>query len=125
MTGKNKKELLKENLELKEELANIKTKYDQLSDRIKSLETEFKCNKCSDRTSANLTSVKKHQSQDIPLVYKCEQCRKEFDEEWKLNSHLKVCTMNKCDQCDKSFKYLEIKKKHVQISHENLRMSLF
>ena len=101
MTGKNKKELLKENSELKEELADIKLKYDQLSERIKSLETEFKCNKC-DRTSTNSTSVKKHQSRDISLVYKCEQCRKE--------SHLKVCKMNKCDECDKFFKYLKIKK---------------
>ena len=121
MVGKNKKELLKENSELKEELADITTKYDKLSERIKTLETELKCNKCV-RTSENSTNVKKHPDQHIPLMYNCDKCRKEFDEEWKLNSHLKVCKVNKCDQCDKSFKYIEIKKKHVQISHENFKI---
>ena len=121
MTGKNKKELQKENSELKEELTDIKTKYDELLERIKSLEKDLNCNKC-DKSSANSSSVKKHQNEHIPLIYECEQCRKEFDEEWKLGSHLKVCKMIKCDQCEKSFKYLEIKKKHVQISHENLRI---
>ena len=121
ITGKNKPELLTENSELEEELTDIKTKYDELSERIKSLETEIKCNKC-DKTSANSTSVKKHQHQLISSAHKCDQCRKEFDEEWKLNTHLKVCRINKCDQCDKSFKCLEIKKKHVQISHENFNI---
>lgn len=118
MSVKNKKELQRENSELKEELTVIKSKYDDLSEKLKSLETGFKCNKC-DENLANSTAVKKHKTTESPSIFKCEQCRKVFDQEWKLCSHLKLCKMNGCDQCDKSFKCLELKKKHVLISHEN------
>ena len=51
-------------------------------------------------------------------IFKCDMCEYEFDEEWKRSAHSKIHKY-KCEQCEKSFKYLDIKRKHVAISHEN------
>ena len=41
MTGKNKKELQRENSELKEEFTVKQSKYDELSDKLKSFQFQF------------------------------------------------------------------------------------
>ena len=55
-------------------------------------------------------------------VYKCDNCEKEFDEEWKLRAHMKTHKNFKCENCEKTFANIDIKKKHVLISHENVKL---
>ena len=128
MTGKNKKELQKENSELKEELNDIKTKYDELSGKLTSLETRMetrnpKCNKC-DKTFPNSSTVRNHQvdHSSLNINFKCDQCERKFDEDWKLSAHIKEHAKKKCDRCNKVFKCEDIKKKHIQITHENVKL---
>ena len=54
--------------------------------------------------------------------YKCDQCNKEFNEEWKMSAHRKIHTKYQCDQCEKSFQYLDIKKKHILVTHEKTKL---
>ena len=51
-----------------------------------------------------------------------DNCEKYFSEKWKLNTHLKTCTINKCDVCDKTVKSSDLKKKHILIAHENFKI---
>ena len=108
MAGKSKKELQYENSKLKEEVKNLTTKNEELSNN-------SKCKTC-DENSKNL---KKHK--DIHGIFKCVQCEKEFTEQWKMIAHMKLHDKYQCEQCEKTFKYADIKKKHIQISHENVK----
>ena len=68
--------------------------------------------------------MKKHKSNkrsDIE-IFKCLECNKEFNEEWKMSAHLKLHQKYKCDQCEKTFKYLDVKTKHVQVKHQNAKL---
>ena len=47
---------------------------------------------------------------------------REFKEEWMLSAHMKTHEQYRCEQCDKTFKHLDIKKKHVLIQHENAKL---
>ena len=67
----------------------------------------------------NLTGLKKHD--DNYGIFKCVRCEKEFDEQWKLSAHMKIHEKYQCEQCEKSFKYADIKKKHILITHENAK----
>ena len=55
-------------------------------------------------------------------TFKCDQCDKEFNGEWKLCAHLKNHKKYTCEQCSKTFSYLNAKVKHIQISHENQKI---
>ena len=55
-------------------------------------------------------------------VFKCDHCDSEFNDKWKMNAHLKKHEKHKCEQCDKTFKYLDINKKHILVSHENVKL---
>ena len=57
-----------------------------------------------------------------PQVFKCDQCTKEFNEEWKMKAHTKKHKRYQCEQCEKTFEYLDIKKKYVLIYHENNKL---
>ena len=57
-----------------------------------------------------------------PQVFKCDQCTKEFNEEWKMKAHKKKHKKFQCEQCEKNFESLDIKKKHVLIYHENTKL---
>ena len=35
--------------------------------------------------------------------FKCDDCEKSFNEEWKLNAHKKSHAVHYCDHCEKSF----------------------
>ena len=133
MTGKNKKELQAENVKLKEELADITAKYDnlkvaqeshqrkcQLDNDNDKKKPNLNCTRC-DATFESLKKLKEHKGNEHKSekeFFKCDMCEYEFDEEWKRSAHSKMHKY-KCEQCDKCFKYLEIKRKHVAISHEN------
>ena len=54
-------------------------------------------------------------------LYKCIQCEKEFNEEWKFSAHMKIHKKYECEKCGKTFKYLDIKIKHVQVQHEKAK----
>ena len=56
------------------------------------------------------------------MVFKCGTCEKEFCEEWKLKAHVKTHNNFKCEQCEKTFANLDVKKKHVLITHENVKL---
>ena len=130
MTGKTKKELQVENNLLKEEIQELKLENEDLSKKCKKLETKcnetvkknssFKCKICEENFE-NLKSLKKHQNihKSQKGDFKCADCEKEFDEEWKINAHIKTHKNFKCDKCEKTFKYQDIKTKHMQISHGN------
>ena len=52
-------------------------------------------------------------------TFKCNNCEKTFDEVWKLNAN--SSSHSSCEFCGKVFRQEEIKQRHVQISHENLK----
>ena len=85
--------------------------------------TNFKCSNC-DKSFKTYKDLKKHKSEHEVTneVYECSQCDKTFNEDWKMNAHIKTHQKFKCDKCDKSFKFLELLTKHVKISHENVKL---
>ena len=123
MNGKTKKVLEEENSNLKNELENLKLENESLKSNCKCNEekavksTNFKCNKC-DKSFGTFKDFKKHKSEhdNQGELLKCGQCDKTFDEDWKMNAHMKSHKNYQCDQCGKKFKYLEILKKHKQIT---------
>ena len=54
--------------------------------------------------------------------FECDECKRCFDEEWKMSAHLKSHKKYACNQCDKTFKWEDVLKKHVRISHENVKL---
>lgn len=119
MTGKTKKEIQNENIALRKELNEIKSKYEQLSEKTAS---NVKCNNC-EKTSVTAGDVSKPQDYRNSVIQtKCDHCGKVFNEQWKMTAHLKTCKQNQCEMCDKTFKYEELKKKHMLITHENFRI---
>ena len=93
--------------------------FDNLSEEHKSLQTQLKqekekenhkCNKC-ENNSENLPNLKKHRSDHMatsPQVFKCDQCIKDFNDEWKMKAHKKKHKRFQCEQCEKNFEYLYI-----------------
>ena len=55
-------------------------------------------------------------------VFNCSKCDKTFNEDWKLNAHMKLHKNYQCDQCSKNVKYEDLMRKHVKIYHENVKM---
>ena len=132
MTAKTNKEFQTENSDLTFKLNNLKQNFDKLSSEHKNLQktlqlekekTNKQCNKC-DRKLDKESSVKKlrNDQKSKTMVFKCDKCDKEFSEEWKLRAHVKTHSNFKCEKCEKTFVNLDIKKKHVLISHENVRL---
>ena len=127
MTGKSKKELQAENAEIKKELSDLRISHAQLAEEFKCLKdrntTNIVCNKC-ENIFEKLPEVRKphddHTSSN--QIFRCDHCEREFDEKWKLSAHLRTCKNNKCDVCDKTFKYEDLKKKHMLITHENFKI---
>ena len=96
MAAKNKKELQKENNEIKKELADVKNHYSNLLEEFRRLEAKtvsnFKCNKC-DKNLEDLEKVKNPQedSYSARQIFNCDHCKNNFNEKWKLTAHLKTC----------------------------------
>ena len=131
---KNKKEMQAENSLLKEEICKMKVEFSELSEKYINLQKQssleiaqdkqvFKCDRC-DYISESLTGLKKHKQihENVIEDFKCGDCGREFDEEWKMSAHEKKHAKIKCNRCDKSFKYLETMKKHEKIAHENTKL---
>ena len=55
-------------------------------------------------------------------MFECDDCKRCFDEEWKLSGHLKSHKKYACNKCDKTFKWQDVMEKHVRISHENVKL---
>ena len=132
MPAKTNKELKSENSELTLRFNNLKQNFDKLSSEHKILQTKLlleqekvdqKRNNC-DESIGKEVDLKKHKNRQksTNVVFKCEKCGKEFSEEWKLRAHVKTHGNYKCEKCDKTFVNLDIKKKHVLISHENMKL---
>ena len=132
MPVKTKKELQNDYSEMKERLNIFKVKFDKLSEEHKTLQAELiiekekNKNRCknSDKSFETTTNMKKHENDkdSKTRVFKCDHCDSEFKEKWKMNAHLKQHEKHKCEQCGKTFKYQDIKKKHVLVSHENVKL---
>jgi hypothetical protein len=126
MTAKSNKEWETENSELQEKLIILKQNFEKLSAEHKTLQTEKRNPKCKtcEKNPGSKVSLKKHKTVHEPSknAFKCDECAKDFNEEWMLSAHLKTHKKYKCEKCDKSFKYLDIKKKHVLIQHENTKL---
>ena len=125
MTAKTKKELQAENVLLKEELAEIKTKFKKLTEKYKNVQQHkqiptFQCQKCSKNFQSS-EDFKKHMIEHRQKgdTFSCDLCGSEFTEEWKMLAHKKNHTKFNCEKCDKKFKYQVIKEKHMSISHGN------
>ena len=126
MTGKSKKDLESENTLLKQENDNLKNKLVEIYEKYENLQTKGKpttfvkrnkilrCEKC-DQNFESLTDLKDHKDEHRVNsdTFKCDQCDKEFDEEWKLCAHLKNHKKYSCDQCSKTFSYINAKNKHI------------
>ena len=129
MSGKtqNKKELQKENNEIKKELSDVKNHYSNLLEEYRTLESKttssFKCSRCEKSLESFQIVNKPQEDHDFTKeIFECDHCEKEFNENWKLNAHLKVCKVKRCDVCDKTFKYTDLLKKHKLIAHENFKI---
>ena len=79
----------------------------------------FKCDKC-DYSCESAPDLKKNQDSHkvVSGHFKCDDCGREFNEEWKKNAHVKIHTKFDCNQCGKTFKYSETMRKHERIVHE-------
>ena len=129
MTGKTKKEFQAENLELREKLKMVEYNFENLSDEHKTLQTNFiiekekrnMCNNCEKNLDRS-NNFEKHKNRSSMGVFKCEQCKKEFDQEWKKRAHEKKHKKYQCDKCDECFEYQDIMKKHKLVSHENTKL---
>ena len=122
MTGQTKKDLQAQNSLLKEELADIKAKFAQLSKKYKILEesepnSPFQCHKCSKKFQCH-EDLKYHLNnhKDNKETFKCAECDSEFNEQWKMLAHKKNHTQFKCEMSEKIFNSQLIKEKHVSIS---------
>ena len=62
------------------------------------------------------------EKENTHTTFKCLYCKKEFNEEWKKQAHMKIHKKYPCNLCDKTFKYLDIMKKHVLIVHEKAKL---
>ena len=130
MTGKNKKELQSENSEMKERLNILQINFEKLSEEHKALQVELiqekEKNKRNngDKSTETLKDLRKHNNkhESQTEVFKCDFCNKDFNEQWKMCAHIKKHDKHKCELCDKTFKYLDIKKKHILVSHEGVKL---
>ena len=131
MSTKTNKDFQTENSELIEKLNTLRHNFENLSDDHKKLQEEkrnFKCKNCKcnncEKKVEKAKNLKKHRSEENSgnMVFICDLCNKEFNEKWMMNAHRKKHRMHKCDRCDKTFKYQDIKKKHILITHENVKL---
>ena len=135
MTKKTVKDLTLEISQIKVDYANLKTEFDTLSTKYENLEKmyeeclnikkslTFKCNKC-DEEFESLVILNRHKRIHTPsnVMLKCDVCEKLFNEEWKLSAHIKTHEKYECNQCEKTFTNLDVKEKHVNISHEDVNI---
>ena len=93
MTAKTKRELQAENVLLKEQLADMKTKFSELTEKYKNMQQNkqiqsFKCHKSSKNFQCS-EDLKKHMKKhgDESDTFNCDLCELEFNGEWKMLAH--------------------------------------
>ena len=95
----------------------LESKYDELDSKKKD---NLKGNKCVERfeTSSDLQNHNKikHFKKG---KFNCDDCEKCFVEEWKFTAHKKSHSAYPCDQCEKTFKFNEMKEKHIEAAHRD------
>ena len=105
------KEVSLKNIEIDKLTASYKSlaiKYEDLETQFKQLQSRnpstFKCTLCEDNF-ASKNDLKTHIKDEHAGSFKCDMCRKVFDEEWKFNAHKKCHKDYPCDKCDKVFNH--------------------
>ena len=133
MTKKTVKELDLEFNLIKKELKDLQNNFDALATKYENLEAKyeecisrkiksFKCNLC-DVELGNKKELQKHKRNlHTNDSFQCSECEQTFNEEWKLNAHLKSHKKYSCDYCERTFKYEDTKEKHVKIAHEDYKL---
>ena len=107
---------------LKEEFETLHKKYDMMMKKPFGSDAVKMCNACG--VSMNTAREYKdhmrcyHSKESM----KCSECERIFDEEWKLNAHLKKHKEFSCQQCEQTFKYEDIIEKHIAIAHEGMKL---
>ena len=134
MTRKTVKDLEVEIVQLKQKLENVISTFDTLQMKYETLEAKveecgkkrsmLKCKKCVKEFEIpgdlRLHILNEHKSNKE--TFKCSKCGKTFNEEWKLNANAKSHNQHKCELCEQTFKYENLKQKHVKIVHENIKL---
>ena len=113
MSAKSNKELETQNSELTKRLDNLQINFEKRSEEHKILqgkllETERRilhCNNC-EKSPGIKTAVKKHRTnhETTKTVFKCNQCEREFNEEWMMSARVKAHKKYTCETCDTTFK---------------------
>ena len=124
-------ENLKENHEkelnqLKKQHKDLKTAFKQISNKN---DVDFsdngnakKCSECG-LTLKSEREYKMHMRiHSSERSFVCTKCERVFDENWKLNAHMKKHREHPCQFCEKSFKFKDILEKHVKITHESYKL---
>ena len=77
-----------------------------------------KCKHCNFSTNSATKMVGHMTRHEKP---KCDKCQKEFDDQAKLNIHIKQehILAHICNQCNKNFKHEAELKSHIQSVHKN------
>ena len=86
----------------------------------------FRCGECQEEFVKQNSITRHRKTHNLKkgrvLILKCDLCERTFDENRKLNAYRKNPVIYKCNQCEKSFICQEIKEKHIQISHKNVKL---
>ena len=107
---------------LNEAFETLHKKYDMLMKKPFGSDAVKMCNACGvsmTTTREYKDHMRCHHSEES---LKCNQCEQIFDEEWKLNAHLKKHKEFCCQQCEKTFKFKDILEKHIAIAHEGMKL---
>ena len=106
MSKKTVKDLEADFSEFKNLFKDLQIKFNLLSEKHEALEKRYDeamTKKCKD--------------------YICVKREKVFSEEWQLKAHCKIQVERySCEVCERTFKCEDIKSKHQQIAHENLKL---
>ena len=140
MGRKTLKELNSEIIKLREnhekELYDLKNKHDTLKGAYDELQRKYdagmketivndvlkKCSECGESLNT-IKELRTHmRKQHYAKGIECNKCSKMFDEEWKLNAHLKKHKGLSCTLCEKTFDFEDILQKHIKIAHEGTKL---
>ena len=106
---------------LKDEFDALKRTCEELSAKYEGLEK--KCKECSEEFNKKGDLKNHEKTHNLSKgTFECVYCGKMFNEEWKLNAHLKIHQDYSSYQCDKKFKKAEIKDKYVEVAHGKIKI---
>ena len=113
---KNKHDILKEAFDELQPKYDTDMKETLVNDDLK------KCKECGECVNT-VKELRNHMRlQHSAGQIACNKCEKVFDQEWKLNAHLKKHREHSCPFCEKTFNFEDILKKHITIAHEGTKL---